>query len=258
MKKLIILLISAQLFCPALCKMYEGKIIEQGNRSSGRIIDKASGNGISGAKITIPQKHYSTKTDKKGYFELDTYINSDTIMSVKKDKYKPFTATINEKSLNSPIIISIEKSNSYGITIDTQMHHLGDNNYSKLSANADEFHIESEGPFFTEKFLLKNINITKPVYVVIGSIVGIDTLLARTMGQNKVPNSYASPPEIYFNGNKISEIQINGDGQKIKIPPQLIKKNKINELTIKTGKNLMQTSYIDYDDIEFMNLSIEN
>ena len=30
------------------------------------------------------------------------------------------------------------------------------------------------------------------------------------------------------------------------------------EITIKTGRNVMQTAYIDYDDIEFMNLIIEN
>ena len=64
--------------------------------------------------------------------------------------------------------------------------------------------------------------------------------------------------ELYFNGNKISEIQINGDSQKIRIPPALIRKNQTNEVTIKTGRNLMQTAYIDYDDIEFMNLFLEN
>ena len=47
-------------------------------------------------------------------------------------------------------------------------------------------------------------------------------------------------------------------GQKIKIPPSLIRKNDVNEVTIKTGRNLMQTAYVDYDDIEFMNLFIEN
>lgn len=92
----------------------------------------------------------------------------------------------------------------------------------------------------------------------IGSIIGIDTNLARSMGQNKITTAFASPPEVYFNGNKISEIQINGDGQKIKVPLSLIKKNESNEVTIKTGRNLMQTAYIDYDDIEFMNLFFEN
>ena len=76
--------------------------------------------------------------------------------------------------------------------------------------------------------------------------------------KEKIPNAFASPPEVYFNGNKISEIQLNGDGQKIKLPSNLIKKNQVNEITIKTGRNLMQTAYVDYDDIEFMNLIIEN
>ena len=78
------------------------------------------------------------------------------------------------------------------------------------------------------------------------------------MGQNQISSAFSSPPEIYFNGNKISEIQINGDGQKIRLPSNLVRKNGVNEVTIKTGRNLMQTSYIDYDDIEFMNLIIEN
>ena len=138
------------------------------------------------------------------------------------------------------------------------MYHLGDGSFSDNSANAFELTSNTIGPFYTKKFTLRHLNFNKPIYIVIGSIIGIDTLTARTMGQNKRPNAYASPPEIYFNGNKISEIQINGDGQKIKIPPSLIYKNGTNELTIKTGRNLMQTSYVDYDDIEFMNLTIEN
>ena len=96
------------------------------------------------------------------------------------------------------------------------------------------------------------------MYFVIGSIIGIDTALARSMGQNKITISYASPPEIYFNGNKIAEIELNGDNQKIKLPPSLIKANSKNEITIRAGRNMLQTAYIDYDDIEFMNLSIEN
>ena len=93
-------------------------------------------------------------------------------------------------------------------------------------------------------------------YIVIGSIIGIDTAMARAMGQNNVRNSFSSPPEVFFNGNKIAEIHLNGDGQKIKIPSNLIRPGEKNEITLKTGKNLMQTAYTDYDDIELMNLSI--
>ena len=39
---------------------------------------------------------------------------------------------------------------------------------------------------------------------------------------------------------------------------QKASKEEVNEITIKTGRNLMQTAYIDYDDIEFINLFLEN
>ena len=238
---------------------YAGDTIQGGisqKANTNRIIDKQTGKGISGAKITIPKRHYQTKTDKYGYFELDTSINGNTIMSVKKENYKPFSMTIN--SLNAPLIVGIEKSDNHDIIIDSNMYHLGDNSYSKRSANAGDFKTTALGPFYSKKVSLRGVDLSKPVYIVIGSIIGIDTILARSIGQNHYPDSYASPPEIFFNGNKIAEIQINGDGQRIKIPQPLIRKNKSNEITIKTGRNLMQTSYVDYDDIEFMNLSIEN
>ncbi|MFQ8625721.1 MAG: hypothetical protein ACLSA2_04200 [Candidatus Gastranaerophilaceae bacterium] len=100
--------------------------------------------------------------------------------------------------------------------------------------------------------------VSKTNYLVIGSIIGIDTLMARSLKQNSIVNSFASPPEVYFNGSKIAEIQLNGDGQRIKIPNNLIRNGQLNEVTIKTGRNMKQTAYIDYDDIEIMNLSIQS
>ena len=63
--------------------------------------------------------------------------------------------------------------------------------------------------------------------------------------------------KIFFNGNKISDIKINGDNQQIKIPTNLIKFNQNNNVTIKTGRNLFKTTDIDFDDIEFTNLLFE-
>lgn len=259
MKKVLsIILLSFFLLPAAAAATFQGGVSEQGSGSSNRIIDRQTGEGVGGADITLPKQNYHTKTDKQGYFELDTEINGTSIMSVKKENYKPFTMTVNDGTFSAPIVVGIEKSNASGIAVDTNMYHLGDNNFSDLSANAGEFRMQSIGPFYTRRFTLKNLNFTKPVYLVIGSIIGIDTAMARSMGQNKIPNAFASPPEIYFNGNKISEIQLNGDGQRIRLPSGLIKKNQVNEITIKTGRNLMQTAYIDYDDIEFMNIIIEN
>lgn len=238
---------------------FEGKVTEEGTSSyTNRIIDKDTGKGINGAKITLPKQHYSTKTDQNGFFELDTYIDGASIMSVQKEHYKPFSVTIDEQSLSTPLVLSIEKSNTGGIVVDSEMYHLGDNNYSDLSANAGEFHMSAIGPAYNKRFIMKNLKFNQPIYLIIGSIIGIDTNMARNMGQNHITNAFANPPEVYFNGNKIAEIQINGDGQRIRVPNSLIKKNQVNELSIKTGRNLMQTAYIDYDDIEFMNIFFEN
>ena len=258
MKKIISAFIILAFIAPVYAKTIEGAVSEKGGGNSHRIIDKSTGKGVGGAKITLPKENYMTKTNKDGFFELNTAIEGTSIMSVQKDKYKPFSMTINEKTFNKPLEVSIEKSDGNALAIDMNMHHLGDNSYSENSANAGEFVGDATGPFFTKKFNLKNINTSSPVYLVIGTIIGIDTLMARTMNQNRRPNAYATAPQIFFNGNKIADIQINGDGQKIKIPANLIRKNQINEVTIKTGYNVMQTSYTDYDDIEFMNLSIEN
>lgn len=258
MKKFFSILLTFFLIFPAWAETFQGGVAEQGRATSSRIIDKSTGEGVGGANISLPKQNYTTRTDKEGYFELDTQINGTSIMSVQKPNYKPFSMTVNEQTLSAPIVVGIEKSNAHDLSLDANMYHLGDDSYSELSANAGEFQMQAIGPFYTKRFTLKNLNLAKPVYLVIGSIIGIDTAMARSMGQNRIPNAFASPPEVYFNGNKIADIQLNGDGQKIKIPNNLILKNQVNEVTIKTGRNLMQTAYIDYDDIEFMNLIIEN
>ena len=237
---------------------FEGGVSAEGRGMSSRIVDKATGAGVSGATVTLPKERFSTKTDNNGYFELDTYINGTSILSVKKDHYKPYSVTVTDQTLSAPLVIGIEKSNANGMLLDSNMYHLGDNRYSVLSANANEFLMETIGPFYTKRFTLKNLKLNKPIFLVIGSIIGIDTDIARSIGQNQIANAYASPPEVYFNGNKIAEVQINGDGQKIRVPSSIINKNQVNEITIRTGRNLMQTAYIDYDDIEFMNLFFEN
>ena len=260
MKKLISLFILIIFLTtgPAFSASIEGGISAEGHRTSSRIVDKSTGLGVGGAQITLPKQQYSTKTDSEGYFELNTHINGTSILSIKKENYKPYSVTVTDQTISAPLVIGIEKSNANDLVVDSNMYHLGDNNFSDLYANASEFRMQAIGPFYTKRFILKNLKFNKPIFLVIGSIIGIDTEVARSIGQNQIVNAFASPPEIFFNGNKISEVQINGDGQRIKIPPSLIKKNQVNEVTIRTGRNLMQTAYIDYDDIEFMNLFFEN
>lgn len=233
-----------------------GGVEKNGVADTNRIVDSATNFPVPDAKVALPKQNYTTYTDSNGAFALNTDIKDNTIMSIEKDGYKPFSLTLNSNSTNHPLVIGIEKTNGNDMQISTDLIHLGDNNFSDTSANADEFKTDSSGPAITKHFKMASDALSRANYLVIGSIVGIDTMLARSMGQNRIKSAYSSPPEIYFNGNKIAEIKLNGDGQRVKIPRNLIRPNQMNEITIRTGKNLTQHAYVDYDDIELMNLSI--
>ena len=257
MRKVVILFFSLLFFnLMSVAAPLQANISKEGEAGVNKIVDSQTNQPIQGARVSMPQKNYSTKTCADGTFDLNADINAPTVLSVEKDGYRPFSLTIDERIASRPIVVGIEKTSPMNITIDKDMFHLGDNNYSDASANAGDFRVKCVGPYYT-----KNVKISQSTgntYLVVGSIIGIDTKMARSMGQNRIVNAYASAPEIFFNGNKIAEIQLNGDGQSFKIPKNLIRIGQNNEITIKTGRNLMQTAYIDYDDIEFMNLSIEN
>lgn len=256
-KIFLVLIIMSIINLPAFCEIMQGGVVKDGIIGQNKILDSATNAPISGAKITLPQENYQTYTDSNGNFSLNSNINGPTVISVEKPGYKPYSMTINKRIASHGITLSIEKATPKDITIDTEMFHLGDNSYSELSANARDFQVKSIGPYYSKDFKLPEITPGTRVSLVIGSIIGVDTLMAKEMGQNKVSSAYASPPEVYFNGNKIADIQVNGDGQKIRIPYNLINQDGMNEVTIKTGRNMMQTSHVDYDDMEFMNLSIE-
>lgn len=258
MRKIIItLIIIFTTYMPAFCGIVQGGVEKQSVLGKHKVVDSSTNAPIGGARISLPQDNYQTYTDSNGNFALDPDIDGQTVMSVEKQGYKPYSMTIDKNTASHPIIMGIEKATTKDITIDTNMFHLGDNSYSDLSANAKEFQVQSIGPYYSKQIRIPTIAPGTKVTLIIGSIIGVDTLIAKTMGQNKVNNAYASPPEVYFNGHKIADIQVNGDGQKIKVPYGLIRQNQLNEVTIKTGRNLMQTAYVDYDDIEFMNLSVE-
>lgn len=222
-----------------------------------KVIDKTTKLPIPNAKITIPSQNYTTYSNQKGEFQLKNPVYQPTFLSVEKQNYKPFSVTISKNNTQSPMMLSIEKSNTFDIKIDSDLCHLGDNNFSGYSANAGEFKGRAIGPVYKKNFYISRNNLTRQNYLVIGSIIGVDTAIARGMGQNKISNSFASPPSVYLNGVKIAEIKVNGDNQKIKLPSNLIRWNQNNEITIKAGINLMQTAYIDYDDFEFMNVSVQ-
>lgn len=237
---------------------FTGGVTKVGQQESNQVIDSQTKQGIEFAKITIPQKNFRTYTDANGNFEIEhVQITQPTILNVEKEGYRPFSLTINNgDSLNNPMKIEIAKSEATDIALDSQILHLGDDTYSKNSANAADFRLKSIGPYYSKDFIMTDNAKRSTNYLIIGSIVGLDTKLAKTMGQNRIQYAYSSPAEIYFNGKLIGELKVNGDGQRVKIPNSLIVANEANQITIKTGQNLMPSDHLDYDDIEIMNISI--
>ena len=259
MKKIIyILTIILILTSPTLATTFTGGVTKVDQKQSNQIIDSQTKQGVEFAQVTIPQRNFRAYTDANGNFELPKIqITQPTILNVEKEGYRPFSLTINNNSsLTSPMKIEIAKSEPMDIGIEDEILHLGDNSYSKNSANSSDFRLKSIGPYYSKDFTMSFDAKHRTNYLIIGSIIGLDTKLAKAMGQNKIQMAYSSPTEVYFNGNLIGQLKINGDGQRIKIPQNLIKAEKKNQITIKTGQNLMPADKIDYDDIEIMNLSI--
>lgn len=255
MKKLIVILLLIS-GLPSFAKTINGEVKKETITGINTIYDAENNNPVEGAIIKLPSKNYMTTTNKDGAFKLGTKINAPTIMSVEKSGYKPYSLTLSSDK-NSPIAVGIEKTTPNDIIIETDMIHLGDNSYSVNSAHASDFSLQAAGSFYSKDFKIKPLKEQENLYLVIGSIIGIDTIQAQRMGQSKVKTSYASPPEIFCNGNKIAEIKINGDNQKINIPKALLLGSEMLNITIKTGRNLYKTSSIDFDDIEFTNLLLE-
>ena len=259
MKKIILLvmtfLVMQQL---TLATTFTGGVSKVGQNESNQIIDAKTKQGIEFAKITIPQKNFRTYTDANGNFELEKIqITQPTLLNVEKEGYRPFSLTINNnESLSNPMKIEIAKSESMDIAIESDILHLGDDSYSQNSANATDFRIKAMGPYYSKDFIMTDNAKHYSNYLVIGSIVGLDTKLANRMGQNRMKTAYSTPGEVYFNGQLIGKLQVNGDGQRIKIPSTLIRENQPNQITIKTGHNMTRNDRIDYDDIELLNLSI--
>ena len=143
------------------------------------------------------------------------------------------------------------------LVVSQNMMHLGDNAFSEDSAGACFINSPCVGPTFTKDFSVGNLTSKSKAYVTIGSIIGIDTIQAMKMGQNKLVRATSSPMEIFVNKQKIGEIKVNGDNQRIPIPIKALKANTVNKLTLKTGINQSPTDDIDYDDIELINLIVD-
>jgi len=231
------------------------KYVEQDK--TGAVIDILTGKPVANATVSLPSQGISSQTDENGQFCFDSDLKGPAILSVKAGGYKPFSLTVNKDKLSKALILGISKESGNELVIDSGIHHLGDNNFSSDSANAGDFRSQASGSYFSKKFYVKSFAKNRDIILKIGSVIGVDTAIARKLGQNSIINSFSSPTIIYLNSKKVGEIKINGDNQEIIIAGQFLIPDNYNQITVETGRNLLSTRYVDYDDMEFMNLILE-
>ena len=174
---------------------------------------------------------------------------------IEKEGYKVFSLTVDNNVLKNPLKLGIEKSNPFDFQISADIIHLGDNLFSDNSANSSEFRLSANGSYLAQKFAKPKFSQNQTVVLNIGTIIGLDTKKAKELGQNKIAKVYSSATEVFVNGHKIGTIEINGDNIEIPIPKNILRED--NELIIRAGRNLFQTQYVDYDDIELANIRVE-
>lgn len=256
MKKILLTLISFLfLLTQAYAGVISGKINHDDINFQNKIIDSNTQQPLSGAKITIPDLYYTTYSDKDGCFKLNADVSNKTVMFVEKEGYKVFSLTVDNNVFNSPLKLGIEKTSPFDMQISQGVIHLGDNMFSDNSANSRDFRLSAQSHYYSQIFKKPQCNNKQDVVINIGTLIGLDTKKAKQVGQNKIAKVYSAPTEVYVNGHKIAKLELNGDNIQILIPKTILKDT--NELLIKAGKNLFQTNYTDYDDIELANLRIE-
>ena len=131
MKKVFIISIAYFAFIFGVnAEVISGKVNHDDLNLKNKIIDSKTKDAISNAKITIPEAHYTTFSDKNGLFQLNVDLNDETVLFVQKDGYKDFSLTVDKDVINKPLKLGIEKSNPYDMQITQGVIHLGDNMFS--------------------------------------------------------------------------------------------------------------------------------
>lgn len=256
MRVLIVSVVMLFLFSnKVLALQLNGSVAKQELMKKSRVIDENTGLSVEDAQISIPSSSFSTFTGSNGEFNLPKGMELPYVLSVKKPGYVPFSLTVNETG--AALTLEIEKNRMNKLTIESDTYHLGDGQFSDNSANANDFKLTPMGSSYQKVFSVQKLAPHQNLYLSVGSIIGIDTLEAKNLGQTGVKYAYSSAPKVYFNKTEIGELRLNGDNKKMIIPKSAIKQGQKNVLRIVAGVNLFQHDYTDYDDFEFTHLFLE-
>jgi hypothetical protein len=207
--------------------------IDLDSSSSGRVLDRKTGEPIPNAEVQIPEEGITVRTDNYGRFTLPRELPSDRILTTRASEYAPFSLTT-RKDQKGSYDLRLEKLGPQLVVVDDQLHHLGDNNFSPQSANAGSFRLRAEGVELTRSFNLSKLP-RSGVTLRIGSLIGLDTPASIQAGQSGLRNAAQEPLQVLLNGQRVKELTLNGDRIQILLPRAGLRVGN-NTLTLRTGQ----------------------
>lgn len=240
---------------------------------SGRVVDRETGQPLAGVEVAIPDEGIVVRTDSEGRFQLPASARGK-ILTARSEKYAPFSLTVRDDGRGFDL--GLERLSGRLTVLDDTLHHLGDDNFSRTSANAGEFRRRAEGTEYRRSFSLSRPP-GRDLILRIGSIIGIDTAASKRAGQSRSGGG-RSGVAVYLNGAPLTNLQLNGDNLRVVLPAAFLRPG-VNEVRLVTdfqgfssanlgsvsglgaifGLNLgFRGSMGDYDDIEFANLVLED
>jgi Dockerin type I domain/CarboxypepD_reg-like domain len=255
--------------------------VDFNSANSGVVIDKATGQPLAGVRVSLPDEGVTVITDAQGRFQLPRSATGK-ILTAKASQYAPAAVT-NQQGKNFEL--QLEKLSPRLQVIDDELHHLGDGNYSASSANASDFRLRNQGYRYMRIFTLSQLP-QGDMSLRIGSLIGLDTHQARQAGQSGLNQNQQDGLKIFLNGQLINQIYLNGDNILVPLPRWLLRSGT-NQLAIETPRRVIDSGMgfsddgggilgllrglgiggmrmnngigaIDYDDIEFAHLVLED
>ena len=200
---------------------------------SGQVIDRATGEPLANVAVDIPGAGVAVRTDSQGRFTLPENVPSDEILTAKLEDYTPYSQTTSQDG--GPMRVELERlDESTTLVLQSDVVHLGDDQYSEQSAGARDFRLRAQGREMVRQFRLERVP-SQPAELVIGSLIGLDTAEAVRAGQSGIATADMSPMEIEINGQTIHTISVAADNIRIPLSPRYLRPGQ-NTVVIRTGK----------------------
>lgn len=220
----------------------------------GNVFSARTGQRIGDAWVTIPQIGYQVQTNSDGQFQLPPLPDKAVIIQIQKPGFAPETRTLKGPP-GQLLQVGLREARQM-VLIDSQLHHLGDNQYAAASAGAAQFQRQADGPTLQIPFYMPQTPASEEVTLQIGSVVGLDT--ARAQQHNQSHLAYSSGPSIIrINGVEVALLTLNGDRQRVMVPAQTLHPGAMNMIQIEAGYHTPGGTRIDYDDFELMAIRLE-